>query len=202
MNKKLTSMFASLLAILLMMATFSCEKMNPSEPDYGISKVERRDKNISILDFGLPQSNLQKVTTASEWMTVEEGGWLRLFHLGEDTTDFMFVYSHLVVQPNSMSEDAEIGLTVDDQNFAGAVDVEFSPHGIVFSQPALLTMYAYGLDLSGVDVDNLNFYYDNQETGLWEPMEYEQLYVSEEQGIIFILNGELPHFSRYAIGSE
>ena len=114
----------------------------------------------------------------------------------------MFVYSVLHVRPYSMSEDAEIGLIIDDQNFAGAVDVEFSPHGIVFRRPALLSMYAYGLDLSGVDVDDLNFYYDNQETGEWEPMVYEYMYVSVEEGIIYFLNGELPHFSRYAIGTE
>ncbi len=201
-RKYFKNLISGTMAILLLTLMYSCDTMNPSAPQVTDAKIQQDNQNVKILNFGLPQTNLKKITSVSKWMTALDGGWEQLFHVGEDTTDLMFVYSLINIRPNTMSADAEIGLTVDDQNFAGAVDVEFAPHGITFSEPALLTMYAYGLDLSGVDVNNLNFYYQNTETGLWEPMVYQYLYVSVEYGIIYLLNGELPHFSRYAIGTE
>lgn len=175
-----------------------CEQQQTTAPDVGA--VEQPAQNIKIIPIGVESSSLKKVTTESKLMTPEEGGWIQLFHVGDDTSDVIFVYSRLVIRPNTMSDTAEVSLTVDDQHFAGVTDVVFEPHGTTFSQPALLTLYAYGVNLTGVNPDKLSLYYVNEETGLWEPMEYQYMYVSQELGIIYILNGELPHFSRYALG--
>ena len=193
------------LFLAAMLISISCTQENPISAVVAKAEAKaklQQDGNIKKLNFGVPNMSLNKITSASKWMMPENGGYLQLFHLGDDTTDFMFVYSLLMIQPNTMSDSAEIGLTVDDENFAGACDIEFAPHGINFSSPALLTLYAYGLDLSGVDVESLAFYYDNQDTGEWEKMNHAYLYADTTIGLLYINGAELPHFSRYAIGTE
>jgi hypothetical protein len=106
----------------------------------------------------------------------------------------------LNVKPFSIERNTEITLSLDDEQFMGSIDVTFAPHGLTFSEPALLNISASGLDFTGFDVSNLKLYYVNQETNQWEDMNYESLSVNTTEGSLSVVNGRLPHFSRYAIG--
>ncbi len=98
----------------------------------------------------------------------------------------------------TIREDAELVMSLDDQILVANVDVTFSPDGITFSSPALLNIEAKNLDLSGIDADHINVYYDNPETGEWELMNSYDVIVKVDEGYVKIMDAELPHFSRYA----
>lgn len=105
----------------------------------------------------------------------------------------------LTVLPETISEDADLTLSVDDQQLVGNVDVVFTPHGITFSQPALLNIEARGLDLSGVDPSKIDIYCDDTDAGVWEKMERNQVLVDPAAGHIQVIDARIPHFSRYAL---
>ena len=84
------------------------------------------------------------------------------------------------------------------------IDATFYPHGITFSgdKPALLNIGAKNVDLSGVNPNTLRLYYDNEETGQWEEIQTYDIIVKQDEGYVKVINAELWHFSRYAIGAE
>ena len=157
------------------------------------------DRNLKILHLGSTNQGFQKITQVSEFVYAQSGGSLHLDH--ENDIIDLDVEMSLVIPANSMNQDAEVRLTLDDTDFKGALDVVFSPHGTTFSDPAKLTIKAQGLDLSGVNISSLWIYYDNPVTGQWEAMVCEKFIVSSS-GFIYVKEAELPHFSRYAIGEE
>jgi hypothetical protein len=106
----------------------------------------------------------------------------------------------LTIPPDSMSQHARISLTLDDQECCGKFDILFAPHGTTFKKPALLNISATGLELSGENPDSWGLYYINNQSGEWEPMDKEEMYVDMESGTLVVKNARLPHFSRYTIG--
>lgn len=199
----------SMITLLIISVTFisilvfsGCEKQSPVS---SITPTEQevqnttKDNGLQILAIGDQGNSFNKVTTSAKWISAFWGGLVKLDHYGDNN---LRIFTRLYIWPQTMNESAEISLTIDDQQFAGNVDVVFEPHGITFSQPALLNIYAYGLDLSGVDPNSLNIYYDNPDTGQWELMQRDGFYVFPSLGTIYVINAKIPHFSRYAIGAE
>lgn len=108
----------------------------------------------------------------------------------------------LDIPPNSISKDAEIEISIETTEIVGGVFVSFAPHGVVFDIPALLNITAYGVDFTGVNPQEVSIYYDNQESGLWEEMEREQIIINAQEGIVQVINAQIPHFSRYALSKD
>ncbi len=108
----------------------------------------------------------------------------------------------LEIPPGSISEDAEVEISIETTEIVGGIGVTFQPHGVTFNSPAALNIVAHGVDLTGVSPDEVNIYYDNPETGLWEPMEKERIIVDIHNGIVQVLNALIPHFSRYALSKD
>ena len=107
--------------------------------------------------------------------------------------------------PGAINEDLEISICMDDEKLSGDIVIEFGPHGIVFNEPAILNIEIYGLkfdDDDDFELEDLGLYYINQKTGQWEKMKFKEIIVNKKKGTIKIINAELPHFSRYAVGSE
>jgi hypothetical protein len=202
-------MFKSIIHIVLLLVVIcsvilftGCEKTEPLGPITGIEKVEENSSNqapFQILRFGDVNNSFEKVSSKSSWITVQRGGHAVLIHRGEEN---LRVFSKLSVRPNSISEDAEVSLTIDDQNFMGCVDVQLEPYGITFNKPAYLNILASGLDLSCIDPNSLDIFYLNEDTGEWERMERDGFLVFPNLGRILVINAKVHHFSRYAIGAE
>ena len=89
---------------------------------------------------------------------------------------------------------------MNDGLLTGNIDASFHPHGITFSQPALLNIEAKHIDLSNVDPDAIRMYYVNEETAEWEEIQTYDIIVKQDEGYIKIIDAELHHFSRYAVG--
>ncbi len=106
------------------------------------------------------------------------------------------------VLPGAVVEDVDISINTDDELLMGDVYLTFGPHGTVFNPPAILDIDAFGLDLSEIDPEAVNVFYDNAETGQWELMQSTDIIINQAQGYIKVMGALLPHFSRYAIGAE
>ena len=106
------------------------------------------------------------------------------------------------VLPGAVVEDVDISISTDDELLMGDVYLTFGPHGTAFNPPAILDIDAFGLDLSGIDPEDLNVFYDNAETGQWELMQSTEILINQAEGYIKVVGALLPHFSRYAIGAE
>jgi len=154
---------------------------------------------LNILKIGNGKSSLKKATEVSRWITVEHGGTLELYHEGDNS---LYVEISLQILSETLNQDAQVKMTLDDEQFIGNLDVVFDPHSITFSEPAILNIEAKNIDLTGINPNSLDIYYVNQETGQWEKMERDAIYVDEDLdvGEIQVVNAQLPHFSRYAIG--
>jgi len=202
-SRIITPILVLTITLFSLLLFHGCENQTPLAPaamESGQS-IENQtiDKNLRILNLGGSNQSLQKVTQVSEFIYAKYGGSLYLSHSNNQIG--LYVGMSLVIPASSMNQDAEVSLTLDDTDFKGALDVVFSPHGTTFSDPALLTIKAEGIDLSGIDPNSLWIYYDNPVTGQWEPMVCERFIISKS-GMIIVQNAELPHFSRYAIGDE
>ena len=146
---------------------------------------------------------------ASQHVTYTDGGELILEYKGvenpQDGNGNLYVKTTLKVFSQTISEDADLVLRMYDDLSAGNVDVSFEPHGITYSQPALLNIEVLNADLSGLSKGKksspLSLYYVNQETGQWERMQTYDIVVNETDGYIKIIDAQIPHFSRYAIGA-
>lgn len=149
---------------------------------------------LQFIPFAKKPGQLHKIYIVTDYVTYAEGGKLKLDYDG----DYEFE-AELEVPIQSISEDAELSIQIDDESFVLNFDVTFQPHGITFSKPALLTLKADGLDLTNVDPASVKLYYDNPETGVWEEMEVESVTVDEVKGKVTVKNAKLPHFSRYAL---
>jgi len=202
---KTYKIISTILLTMFMLVLVSCENNDPLAPELNVAQNKVVKKAINILSIGGDSRSLSKVTTVSEWITIEEGGSLELRHqnvLLSNEWETLRIDAKLEILKNTISEDADVSLTIDDLQFVGNMDVTFAPHGTTFSEPALLNIKARGLELNGVDPYSLKLYYDNQETGEWEEMEYEEFKYDYENGRIEFKKAQLPHFSRYAVGYD
>ena len=160
-------------------------------------------QGLKILKIGDSVTRLSKVVIASQYVTQVNGGELQIDYKGyEHHNGNVEVLMTLKVFAGTISRDAHLIMRLDDRELEGNVDVRFRPHGITFSSPALLNIEAKNLDLSGVNPDDINIYYYNPETGQWEVMQSYAVIVNEVNGYVKVVDGQLPHFSRYAIGAE
>ena len=156
-------------------------------------------RELKILKFGSGTVSLKKVVSVSQWVTKQDGGELILDYNGSDhdNGDAKVTIS-LTVSPKAISSDANLILSLDDQY----LDIAFNPHGITFSDPALLNIEAQNLDLSGIDPDQINIHYDNPDTGQWEVVPSYDIIVDAEERYLRVVDAQLPHFSRYAIAID
>ena len=187
----------SLLAVATLLNMGGCLNNSPLAPEE--ESLSSQGK-LQFLKIGDGNPSLKKVIQVSQLITKENGGELILKHeinRGDESVEVELI---LKVLPRTVSGDTEFTLSLDDQYLITNVDFTFGPHGIIFSKPALLSVEAEGLDLSNIHSDKIDLYYDNPDTGQWEKMKCKEIEVDLEDGEIEVEEGEIPHFSRYAIG--
>ncbi len=132
------------------------------------------------------------------YVTWKDGGVLTIEYKGEEHNNGdVYVVTTFKVYQESISEDAELKLSMSDDLFGGDVDASFQPHGITFSKDAELSIEAKNIDLLGVDVSTVGLYYISD--GQWEKMKADKIIVKKDEGYLKIDKAKIPHFSRYAV---
>lgn len=160
--------------------------------------AEHTKGQFTILQIG-DDNVLNKLASTSKWITYENGGVITLAYDGyESNSGEVSIALSLEVFAETISQDTLITLAME----TSSLDMVFGPHGTLFSTPAVLNLEAHGVDFNGVDPNRVDFYYENPETGQWQAMPRDAISVNANDGTVKLINGRLPHFSRYAIGAE
>jgi hypothetical protein len=73
---------------------------------------------------------------------------------------------------------------------------DFNPSPFTFEIPVEYTIIYEGLDLTGINPNDVDFYYVAP-GGALVKAEYDRLEVNIATGRLFVLDAKLPHFSRY-----
>ena len=91
----------------------------------------------------------------------------------------------------SVSKDSYITMTADDI----LTRCTFGPSQIFLKSGYLYVKYE-GLNLSGIDPTKVKFVYMNA-NGVYEYIQYGEIKVDIQSGILELKDGKIPHFSRY-----
>lgn len=144
-------------------------------------------------------TNLEKLVTCTKYATVRNGAYLKLQYRAFTFTGITTTDVSLQVLPYALSQDQYLTMSFDGEYMMTDVNLTFGPHGTVFQKPALLNVFAYGLDLSGYPKGEREAYlwYYNEISDSWERMDADKVYINADLGILVCVNGYLPHFSRY-----
>jgi hypothetical protein len=197
--KKIQKISIIMTAMLIMFAV-SLNITGCSSDNSPMAPEPKETPKLQMLKWNDNPAGLKKVLQVSQLVTIQNGGELKLKYKSLQTNNGeVDVFVVLNVFPNTISQDAELMLTLDDELLVGNVDMKFSPHGITFSRPAKLEIRAEGMDLSGFNPDQIQIYYDNEDTGHWELMKCKKVKVDPNKGSIQVIYAEIPHFSRYAL---
>ncbi|MDW7680447.1 MAG: hypothetical protein SCK70_07765 [bacterium] len=205
--------FASvLLLIFVILIYFSgCEKFSsptaPKQEDInraGFIETSAGQK-VQVLTFGDVKPSLRKVHKTEKWIQKDEGGNLELKFKVENSDDGeLEVEIELKIHENSIPQDCKMAMQLDDEKFLSNLDVIFGPHDLQFSKAADLNIKIRleNMYLNGINQDDINVYYFNEEAGYWEEMDCEEILIEVNGGVIEkieVINAKLPHFSRYAL---
>jgi hypothetical protein len=74
--------------------------------------------------------------------------------------------------------------------------IDFDPSPFTFDVPVEYTIIYEGLNLAGLNPEDVDFYYIAPDGSLVKA-EYDRLEVNIATGSLFVLDAKLPHFSRY-----
>ncbi len=99
-------------------------------------------------------------------------------------------FSKIIFEPNALPEDMTISITYREDEYCEGI---FEPHGTVFNVPVRIELSYLNADLTNVNEEELEVYYYNESTGLWEVVGGDVDVPTKSVSVY------LEHFSRYAI---
>ncbi|UCD62840.1 MAG: hypothetical protein JSW34_08725 [Candidatus Zixiibacteriota bacterium] len=172
------------LIALLLGATFwlsGCSN-GPLEVNTTESETSFFDLPFDEVEFTKGGKTYDGIYYADDYIKADEGGLLTVTHRGATFT--------FEVMPNSISDDMLITLVVyvvEDTPEQTTIIYEFGPDGLVFSEPAILTLEAEAV--TGEGSDSVDWYYLDR--GRWM---YQGSFHAEKDGKIRI---QMEHFSRW-----
>jgi len=183
--------------ILIVTYLFGCSR-NPK----GINEPENTSSitELNILSLTDKPRSLKKVIKVDQWVTKKDGGELIIDYKGyEHDNGDVEAKITLKIFSGSISEDVKMSLILDDQLLLVNTAVEFSPHGVVFFEPALLNIEVKHIDLSDSNPNAIDIYYDNRDDDDWEVTDSKEIIVKTDEGYVKVIDAEIHHFSRYAV---
>jgi hypothetical protein len=98
----------------------------------------------------------------------------------------------LTVSPGAYSGNQNISVTLND----GYLYQVYKPSPFVFRSPLILNLLYKNVDLSGIDVNKVGFYFLS-ENGTYYKADYDSLIFDVEKRTIGITGAKIPHFSRW-----
>jgi hypothetical protein len=182
----------SYVTALLLLSFVGCmQESNITEP---INNIEKTQSKTIIMLPAKADINVEDVFTTSQNVSGTAGGQLHLTrsYLGTNG-NLVTVDCKLTVPANNYAFSNDRNITMQVGSEAG---VDFFP-SMTFSQPVILNYTITGVDLSGVNPDDVNFYYVDTNGNL-APTVNDGVTVDLNSGTLNVVNAQLPHFSRWA----
>jgi len=201
-------------AFSLIYFIFGCTDTNQlAGPDNNVSVAEQFSSPAKVNWISLPQpinKSLRKSWTVGEFIPIGGSGSLNIqdqyeggvhgmvsvnatieFNAGSINPDISY-FEGVNYLFNSDSTQLWSTLTVDDDYCS----VNFTPH-ILFDQTATLNLIFTGIDLTGLNPDNIKFIYEADVSGEWYEPENSGIIFVQETGALGVQGAVIPHFSRY-----
>jgi hypothetical protein len=177
-------------ALILLLFAGCTQESNITDPLNGI--YDSQAKTIIMLP-AKADMNVEDVFSSSEDINGVSGGEIHL------------VKSYLASNGQTVNIDCRLtvpaNLSFDDfrnitMQVGGQAAVDFYP-SMTFDSPVILNFTVTGLDLSGINPNNVGFFYVDQNGNL-APTVNDGVSVNLATGTLTVVNAQLPHFSRWA----
>ncbi len=184
-----------ILFIILTIGLFSCgDVVDFSNPVSDQNPNGMRWISLPLLEVQTPDGiYFEKVFyTVTKAINGKIGGELELknSYKGGPLRNVKFE-ARLTFEENCFDGVRQISMSIQPE-YGSAV---FEPHG-EFNKPAIYNVKFEGLDLKGVDPQNIRFVY-MAEDGTYEYIAVDKIKVDVNKGLLQVINAQLPHFSRF-----
>ncbi len=137
----------------------------------------------------LPITSLDKRKKAKSKIDGAKGGIIKI--KGELKNGIEFE-GKLIIPAGAFKGTKNITIKLD-KKYAG---FDFGPDNTSFDMPLIFTAKIEGLNLEGVNPDNLQFGFVDK-SGNFEPVVYEKVKIDVKDGKLKVKKAQLNHFSRY-----
>lgn len=137
--------------------------------------------------------NIESVFSASQLISGNNGGTVQLHNSYISGNTQVTIDAVLSIPVGAFNGSKNISMQIGDD-----AAIDFSPSS-VFNIPLVLNLKITGVDLSGVNPSDINFYYFSQD-GSVTPVQNDGITITPQTGTLEIINAKLPHFSRYGWG--
>jgi len=131
-------------------------------------------------------------------ITPQSGGVIHYDNTYNSTGGEVTVDVQLRFPPGAVDDNMIVSIDISRSELTGDLSMDFDPSPTTFNKPALLTFEVYGLNVNELpqDYDSIKFVYKDN-NGNYIPMKAKSISVDVKKGELKILEGEIPHFSRY-----
>ena len=178
------------IAVLLSLFVIGCSEQNSVvEPKNVANGTSEPNWIVSFESSGLA---VNTILTASELIDGKKGGDVQIrTSVPGGPKGEIKIDSRLTIHSGSFEGKMVISTSVDTENFL----TSFGP-SYVFNIPLEYTFMLQGLDLTGIDPDNVKFVYQAAD-GSIQQCEYSSVDVDLNKGKLKVNSAQIPHFSRY-----
>ena len=177
------------LSILSILLFFGCnqdsEILTPIE--------ETSNKEYTLISLPTPTGGLSIETLHTVYKDIDGavGGWFGAQHSYQSGSGMVYMSSALNFPENSFYGIKTISQTFNTEQAA----ITFGP-SMQFNVPVYYSLKIYGVDLTGVNPETLDFVYIDANGNMY-PCEYASIAIDVANGILAVYSAELNHFSRY-----
>ena len=110
----------------------------------------------------------------------------------EGSFDSLKVEAKLKIPAGAFKDSLTFDIIIDPN----LLSIQLYPSPFTFDKPVLLDLKYKGVDFSKIDTTNLTFNYIAPDGELIET-NYESIQIDPVDGVLFVHDAKLPHFSRY-----
>ncbi len=137
--------------------------------------------------------NIESVFSASQLISGSNGGSVQLHNSYMSGNTQVTIDAELSVPAGAFTGSKTISMQIGDD-----AAIDFSPSS-VFNIPLVLNLKITGVDLTGINPNDINFYYFAQDGSVFS-VQNDGITIVPQTGTLEITNAKLPHFSRYGWG--
>jgi hypothetical protein len=160
-------------------------------------KTAQSQKSVTFLKLpvSLEPRSLQK--SGSFLITPQNGGYIKFSDSYLTSYGTVSININLYFPPNSVTDSITVFMNLSQDALTGDLGIDFGPTPSYFLTPALLTFTVKGLDPLTLPSNPANIQFVYLDKGIYIPMPAASISVDVKHGSLSIVNGQMPHFSRY-----
>ena len=174
--------------LMLLALLFGCNPdSNVTSPDDSTTQSQ-----LKLIQLPTPKGlSIETLYTETKYINGYYGGYFTEQFAYQSSSSYVSINSQLVFPSGSFYGGKTITQTFNTET----ASLEFGP-AMQFNVPVKYTLTISGLDLTGVNLSNLNFVYVAQD-GSITGVEYDSITSDLASGTLKVTNAKLNHFSRY-----